>query len=124
MQQRTGTPRGTRATWREWLINSWDFADDGSVGSVTLANGGDGDSFEGGKHHPVEYSPMANEDEGATLTMEKDRVRGRDVLAGVLVSVSAEPLIHGVECSTPGLISVVHGTAHARLALKRVRAVR
>lgn len=110
-----------RAPRRKCFANSSGLADDGFLGTVAIADGHDGSSFEECERHAVKYAPVTNHDEGATLTTEKADVAVWDEMMVVHVFVSAKPPNHGA-CSTSDLLSVVHDSACARLALKHVRA--
>ena len=118
-----GTPKGTRVIWSVWFVSSSDAADDGSLGPVTVAGGHDGFSFEEPGGHLMKLPSMAPRDKDTRIALEGDDRNVGDELASVLVFESAESLIHGVECSTLSLISVVRKCACARLALESLGAV-
>src|SRR6266478_3904485 len=120
---KTGTPKDTRATCRVWSVSLSDDAGDGSLGTVVPTDGDDGYSFEGPGDHSLKCPSMTPVDIDTTLTMGGDDIPVGDVCASALVFESAKSRIHGGVCSTLSLISVVGKCACARLALESLGAV-
>ena len=120
---KTGTPKDTRATCRVWSVSLSDDAGGGSLGTVVLADGDDGYSFEWPGDHSMKCPSMTPSDKDTTLTMQEGDIPVGNVCASVLVFESVKSRIHGSECSTPDPTSIFCKCACARLALESLGAV-
>src|SRR5438128_9678277 len=103
---KTGTPKDTRATCRVWSVSLSDDAGGGSLGTVVPADGDDGYSFEGPGDHSLKCPSMTPVDIDTTLTMPEGDIPVGDVCASVLVFESAKSRINGGVCSTPDQASI------------------